>query len=39
MMIVMKIGMVNEIGICIRTGMRLLIGNMMKIEIRIKMGI
>ena len=32
----MYIGVVNEIGICIRTGMILLIGNMMDIEMRME---
>ena len=35
----MNIGMANEIGIDIGTGMRLLIENRMEIELRIEMGI
>ena len=39
MRILIKEGMVNEIAICIGTGMRLLIGNRMDIEMRIGMEI
>ena len=39
MRIVIKIEMMNDIGICIETRMRLLIGNRIKIEIRIGMEI
>ena len=35
MRMVMKIGRLNDIGVCIRTRVRLLIANMMKIELKI----